>query len=344
MAFKKGLINGHFGVSQDIIYALSLFNLTYTQIVDPRRFAPYGHSKKYADYLNNVEKLGDYFCDNFETVIVGDTIPDSRFLLQRLDEETYRGKCHIKKLILFTTARFDYGLNIKDDTEDYYKLLKNLMLNENTSNRIFWFANNPWEIKYAKIKLDSDILNFRLVRSFGVSNFKLRNITKEDSEMPVLISYPNTREFEFLLKKNFDFKLLSKNAYGGGVNLAQYKCLIQIPYQVSTMKMYENLRAGVITIIPSKRYLKFLMNVPSYELSAVKDSFEKEGQSFDYIDYYSKELNNFFYEFDTLEELKAMVSKSKEELDYKNVRLNGPLYWKIVNLESERSWKNVLFS
>ncbi|KAI9310349.1 hypothetical protein BDR26DRAFT_814530, partial [Obelidium mucronatum] len=39
--------------------------------------------------------------------------------------------------------------------------------------------------------------------------------------------------------------------YGGPKTLKKYKAYIEFPYQVSTMKLYENLAEGVLMLIPS---------------------------------------------------------------------------------------------
>ncbi len=69
--------------------------------------------------------------------------------------------------------------------------------------------------------------------------------------------------------KNFDQKVKDAGIqikeydhyYGGPTKLAQYKAFITLPYQVSTMKMYENLAAGVVTFVPSPAYLKSIAKV-----------------------------------------------------------------------------------
>lgn len=47
--------------------------------------------------------------------------------------------------------------------------------------------------------------------------------------------------------------------FGGPSALKQYRALIDLPYQTSTMKMYENLAMGVITLVPTPAYLKKLV-------------------------------------------------------------------------------------
>jgi hypothetical protein len=44
--------------------------------------------------------------------------------------------------------------------------------------------------------------------------------------------------------------------YGGPLVLKEYKFFIYLPYQFSTMKMYENMNNGVVVAIPTKKYYK----------------------------------------------------------------------------------------
>ena len=79
------LINRHRGVFDEISYILKKSNSTITQL-NPEIFTEYGQSDDKAEKFNEL-KLAQFICDSFDVAIVGDTIPDSRFLMKRIDQD-----------------------------------------------------------------------------------------------------------------------------------------------------------------------------------------------------------------------------------------------------------------
>jgi hypothetical protein len=68
------------------------------------------------------------------------------------------------------------------------------------------------------------------------------------------------RVVQLFNESNIDFHIIPYY-YGGAKALAQYKAVIDIPYQFSTMKFYENLSHGVLTLIPTIKLWKQLIQV-----------------------------------------------------------------------------------
>ncbi|KAJ3128741.1 hypothetical protein HK100_009012 [Physocladia obscura] len=107
--------------------------------------------------------------------------------------------------------------------------------------------------------------------------------------------------------------------YGGPKTLVKYKAFIEFPYQVSTMKLYENLAAGVVMLFPSKEFFKQLIQTgihsfhPWDKISLAGDNWHM------YMDYYHPDISPY-----------SMLIND-ENLDTKNVRVNGPkAYAKLV--------------
>ena len=159
---RVALINRHFGAGQDFNHVATSLNFNYTKF-DPTFYSPYGPSKYEARLLNH---FADYICDCFDTVVVIDTNPDARFLLERIDREephiqgnfiytksNVLPRCGVEKVVIVSTNRFDY---IVPDENEYFKLLTRLQ--ERNDGRITYVSNNPWEERYAHIKMKSDIL------------------------------------------------------------------------------------------------------------------------------------------------------------------------------------------
>lgn len=92
-------------------------------------------------------------------------------------------------------------------------------------------------------------------------------------------------------------------------------------------------------LVPSPRLLSVLVSEPGYEISAAAGTFEAGEDGYKYIEFYSPDLSKFFYQFDSLQELKEILER--EVVDVRNVRENGPKYWEIVRKEGMKKWERV---
>jgi len=323
------LLNGHSGTSLDFQRIATHLNFTYQEI-SPRSFTPYGQSGAEARFLEKT--IGVKICATYKYVVVIDTNPDARFLLQMMLENNCP---NVRKVLMITTNRFDFDVI---DYWDYYNLIRRV--GRRLEDRVLWVSNNPWESRYAQLKLGGDYIKFRMIRPFGYSSLSGHVPKPSDSDLPVIFNYENVAMFSKVMENvGIPFKLLPKK-YGGPSALANYKALITIPYQASTMKMYENIAHGVTMLVPSPRLLSILITQPGYELSAAGGTFEAGSDGYKYIEFYSTDLSHFFYQFDSLEELREILQR--DVVDVRNVRENGPKYWDtVVRSQGRRMWKQV---
>ena len=180
-----------------------------------------------------------------------------------------------------------------------------------------------------------------MIRPFGKSELKpASKLDEMDASLPAVVSQTNTRPFTDALNlRNVSFKLYQKH-YGGPGVLAQHRAYISIPYQTSTMKMYENLAAGVVTLVPSPSFLKVLLHQPGYELSAIDKTGKSGSDWFEYIELYHPDLRDFYYEFEDIDHLKRILNR--RVIDSRNVREKAPEYWKSANTRSLELWLEVL--
>ncbi|KAJ3381833.1 hypothetical protein HDU92_005102 [Lobulomyces angularis] len=404
--------HSHQGTSDDITYLSQQLKFKFSEF-NSRLTGGYGQTLQKANELNK-QKLGDFFCSSFDYIIIGDTIPDARFLLQRLvmdidrpcgDGDTGNSfcsggqccskfgwcgdtiahcsiknclngcnmnelefnvspKCGTKKIIFLVTNRFDFAI---PDKREYFNLI--LKTKKYFPEKIHWISNNPYENKYLEAfkerkELKYEAFQFLLIRPFGHSTLPETELFPlEDRLKPVLIHQEHTENFTKILDEHqINYKLLPKK-YGGPTALNQFKCFITIPYQVSTMKLYENINNGVVMLIPSRKYLIELMNLkpPMFDFSMLPQNLQSaEDKIFNFIDYYNDDLKKFFFYFDSIEDLKnilknEMISQNFEKgqrFDYGNLNLmNFPkikdfekFEWKKSRLESLEKWKKVLES
>ncbi|KAJ3408473.1 hypothetical protein CcCBS67573_g04859 [Chytriomyces confervae] len=330
---RTAFINGHGGTRDDFAYMAHQLGFEYSEL-DPRAFWFYGINETHADFMNEKGRLGDFFCRSFDTVVVGDTIPDVRFLLQWID--THADQCtQLSKIVMMTTNRFDFG--IKDwDLPSYYALVRRVS-KRSTNPRVIWTANNPFDIKYAQVLLGDNIAKFTLIRSFGYSTLPVaQELPKSVTQMPAMFNHYDESRFIAWLKRNkVEVAVFGRN-YGGPTSLSQFRAFIDFPYQASTMKMYENLLYGVVTLVPSKRL--YVQELEGYIIEGGRVANEWQ----DYVEYWYKDMRDLVYEFDSVAELKAMLSS--EDIDPNNIRERGVAVWKAWNKESLVQWRTVLES
>lgn len=274
---RYALINRHEAVSRDFQYTAKMLKITISEF-NPESVTMYGQSHSVSNKLN-ILKLADFFCSSFDVVVVSDTIPDARFLFERLDRDYANEKsqrCGIKKIVLHMVSRFDFGVarnGVKDDWSEYVKLVARI--SQNYPTKVVWTANNMWfvilllrEARYirkqiSKLKRADDWApRVQLIRSHGIASPQSNGIIHNASNTLVTYKHPNIEKYAYLIKKysRIQFKRLERN-YGGPSVLAQYRALIDFPYQPSTMSTYENLAFGVVILVPSYRFLQTFTNV-----------------------------------------------------------------------------------
>ncbi|ORY50939.1 hypothetical protein BCR33DRAFT_762505 [Rhizoclosmatium globosum] len=349
---RIAFINGHHGTSDDFAYVTHQLGIQFSEF-NPRAFWFYGVDERRAEDVNRHGNLGDFFCRSFDTVVVGDTIPDSRFLLQHLDriinktttesnetDNTTR-LCQIRRIIMMTTNRFDFGFKPLE-LPSYHALVRRVTIKSHELGarsrgipKIIWTANNPFDIKYAEVALGSDIGQFTLIRSVGYSTLPVvKPFPKEVTELPAVYNhYDESRFIAWLMRNDINVSVFSRN-YGGPTSLSQFRCFIDFPYQASTMKMYENLLFGVVTLVPSKRL--FL----SRELGGYIIEGHRVSNWQDYVEYWYEDMHDYVYVFDSITELKEILARPV--IDVRNIRERGEGVWKAWNAKSIAEWRRIL--
>ncbi|KAL3896766.1 MAG: hypothetical protein SGCHY_003865 [Lobulomycetales sp.] len=106
------------------------------------------------------------------------------------------------------------------------------------------------------------------------------------------------------------------------------------------MKMYENLAHGVVTLVPTPRFLKQILSWPGYELSSIAETTSTGASWHEYIEFYSADLKGYYYTFDSLADLRRIVS-SLDPIDTRNVRARGPVLWTAMRQTSLNAWREV---
>ncbi|KAJ3283023.1 hypothetical protein HDU79_009460 [Rhizoclosmatium sp. JEL0117] len=262
-------------------------------------------------------------CNAVDVIIVADTMPDARPLFQSLVRDNPEDRCKAN-IILELTTRFDWGI---PDGQEYYKL--NWKLAHQKPKNLFWVTNNafePLDLSYEALATPY----FRLLRPTGYSTLEAKTLSEEDKQLAMCREESHSAVLAIMRRMEIPFKHIN-GGYGGPKTLANYKAFIEFPYQVSTMKLYENLAAGVLMLFPSKDFFRELVEKDLHAFGPW-DKISRAGEDWHlYMDYYAPDIAPYVYYFDSFDQLKAMLT-SKGNLDTKNVRIEAPkAYKKLVN-------------
>lgn len=203
-------------------------------------------------------EIQSQLCDKYTLIIVSDAF---YIYKQFFEYIVLGGGCSKTVILLSITNRFDYKVK---EREDYLKMMRKMAQLKN----VFWAPNNPFELEWlrlAKVEVPKKRTFLCLPIGYHVQIDRkewpetLKRLTMaasynsdfwKYSACEHLTAIPEFEENTFL----FDTK------YGGVEALKEYvDWFYYIPYQFSTMKVYECWRAAVVMVIPSEEMLKQML-------------------------------------------------------------------------------------
>lgn len=203
----------------------------------------------------------------------------------------------------------------------------------------------PREIKYADLRTPNS-LKYSLIRPLGHSDLPVvssSQFTRVEKALPVVTAHAFTEAFIRMMRgAGISFKELPAHSYGGPTALVQFRCLIAIPFQMSTEEMYENLKLGVVTLVPSSRFLRIIMETPGFVLNNLFGTLEAGRDWYKYIEYYNDDLKDYFYTFDSMQELKEMLRMPS--FDKRGLRGKLPSMWRNITENAIGDWAELLGS
>ncbi|KAJ3064658.1 hypothetical protein HDU98_011952 [Podochytrium sp. JEL0797] len=278
-----------------------------------------------------------WICDQYDIIIIGDTSPHGRALL-----ESYllppAQQCSAK-VIVEMTNRFDWDVK---DRNAYFAMVRRLVLERR--EQVWWVANNNVEQAYVEFLVGVKMPDVRLLRPLGVS---------KDYEYPEDLPPPTSLNFASrthdtthifqILRDQFEIPLTIfpfGHKYGGPKNLLQFKGFIDVPYQYSVMKFYENIAYGVPQFIPTPRLFEYMLQNGLHYTHCIFPSLLKQFPTSPhihiipnfpawsaYMDYYDPLFAPYVYYFDSFVELQQMRGATREELDWKDVGRKGVVFY-----------------
>ncbi|KAJ1543357.1 hypothetical protein HK405_009350, partial [Cladochytrium tenue] len=330
---RIGYLNRHGGTRQNMRWIMRELGLNISHVNPDDLGFKYGMSGEQAAAHREAGTIAS-LCAQFDVLIVGDTIPDARGVLEAIrDEDPW---CAATHLVLEITNRFDFGVS---DGNEYRAALNALY--ERDSTRLHTVANNAFEVYFAFIRG----VRFRRWRVLRPSGY---------SDVPALPDIDTTafafKDVKPRLQRVFEeYNIRVKSldlGYGGPHTLARYRAFVESPYQVSTMKLYENLAAGVVVVLPTPRLWREInmFDVQEYSLCWTDVRHLPLTDYPHFIDYYHRDLSSAMVYFDSFDELRQMVAAGDTWVDTtaRRARAEGPRVMARMREEALAGWQDVL--
>lgn len=259
------------------------------------------------------DKTTSKLCQEYDVIIVSDTIAQARSFLQN--------QCS-KRMILRITNRYDWQL--WDDP------LWHTLMNGSIQRPNVWIVpNNYFEIWYARTlrhiwssqSLDDSrrqVLVLRgLLPSRSIQSIQVKNSTGHECLplSPSLVNLVDSHHDHFILlpkltEMTIPHQVLVPRNYCGAQAL-QNRILIHLPYQSSTMALWENLAQGVVYLLPSQRF--YTQEILPQRMCCLwprdydrLDPIERE-TFLEYTDWYHPKYQHLFLNFESWTHLELLI-------------------------------------
>ncbi|KAJ3242325.1 hypothetical protein HDU81_005078 [Chytriomyces hyalinus] len=311
-------------------YITSRLGLNFTRL-KPGFLGDLGMREHRANDLIN-DGFVQVVCASADVIIISDTLPDARPLLQSLLRPNPAERCS-SQIVVELTNRFDWGIA---DFDEYHQLI--WQLHHAKPANLHWVANNAFE---AKVMADDTLANpeFRIFRPSGFSDVPPNVVSPQEKQMALMRELDNSEVLATMRELQIPFNRVVGH-YGGPHTLKQYRAYIEFPYQVSTMKLYENLAAGVVMLIPSHSFFKELVEKRIHAFGPW-EMLRRMGPNWhEYMDYYVPELSPYIYYFNSFDHLREILTSTKD-LDTKNVRVTAPAAYERITQDMLHGWADL---
>jgi hypothetical protein len=304
-------VSRHHGTRVNFYAAASAYGLE-VDFMDPTCYQTYGvpivAAKVFAD-----EPAVALMCTRYPVIVVSDTTPDATPFL-------VTDACRHTHIVLEITNRFDWEVKLfPADLPSYLELMRRRLLETRAGNfRLSAIANNPWDAFYFRKLTGVWDLEIPIIRPLGMDTVPLNEAVANEPATPVTTVMLLNAGADYGLRRmlrwfSIPFRALPHH-YGGPKTLAKYKALVFLPYQLSIMKMLENLRAGVVTLIPTPEfYHRIALNWPIW--GTYKDMKLVPGNWTEYNEFYCPEFRDYFYHFGSWRELRDILARDEVQTD-----------------------------
>lgn len=286
---------------------------------------------------DRIWKQNETFFNSFDGYIVSDTTPLSRIFLQNAPE---------KPLIIWICNRFDFPWSVKLYARNisYYNEIQRAL----TKPNVAVIAYTPYEIIHAKYNRNVFGIQKLIKPTGGAVTPHYQNIFTSSKSSCIPKHIDRSASFfvrDYANENNLHIEtILSsleipfyKGPYAGASDLNGFKGLIHIPFVMSNLFLFESLALGIVPLIPSKTFLKTLIDEKRCDFCFSCKPQSGYEDIFLYSEWYAKEFESLFVYFDSWNDLKEKTLS----LDFKSLSSNIKLFSEKHQKEMLTRWSQV---
>jgi hypothetical protein len=301
-------INFHKGCELDIEYVFNKLGHELTSM----RFDD-GETDNFSReiyYLTHVraqkswDKYSEYY-NSFDGIITSDTCPLSRVFLQNNWS---------KLLIIWVCNRFDYSMPPETHDPEFYHLLRDIPNRPN----VYIFGYTCIENVYSTQFKNVNIGNF-VIKPIGKNLISENNCKtyEKDNNMIYVPDYHNETKLMNLSEKLTSLGIPNKcERFNHISELLEYKACISIPYAWSTIVLFERMQLGLVTFVPTIRFLLELFKTGNSWFQPPFNpthSYYLKQEALKLSEWYLEEHKDIFIYFDNWQELVDKVKTTNYE-------------------------------
>jgi len=301
------------------------------------------HGYTNEETANNIWKTYGNRLDEYDILLFTDTAMVARPFLQNLDKH----KC---KIIMYLTTRFNWGVP-PEDTK-FYKLFTETSRNP----RVSFVADNIYDQYYAELHDIQMACNTPIKLTPYLHPTNIMHTRNElfawsrASRAVNFVKYLDERNIKYDIfgegyKVDTGFTTgLESRPFRDQEHICEYKGLLHLPYQVNIQGLWENLGYGIIYFIPSRTFIRELINKHTWywwEEHKTK-SLELADRSIDLSEWYLPEHYGLFEYFDSWNHLKEITDTITDE-HIINKKQYISEFMKNNNLINLEKWEKIIY-
>ncbi|KAJ3059652.1 hypothetical protein HDU98_004388, partial [Podochytrium sp. JEL0797] len=196
-----------------------------------------------------------HLCSRANTLILGDSLPKSRAVLESLLPSTPAHLQCQSRVIIELTNRFDFAVG-PAHLEEYYALMRDLV--QVRPRNLGWVVSSEFEVEYLREKVGVKPEKYVVLKPMGVLEGDAEDPRSEKQVDHRLGIHPHLDRN--LYEQIVELENSKVIGYPGlAKHILRFKGYIEFPGVVSNIEFHNRLAHGVPLLVPSAKYLEKLV-------------------------------------------------------------------------------------
>ncbi|ORX45930.1 hypothetical protein BCR36DRAFT_332323 [Piromyces finnis] len=292
---------------------------------------PWYSPKKRPQCFNNGEcsTIFTALCRKYEYIIINEIASDGYGYLN--------SGCS-SKIIFELNNRYDVNIP-KEETREFSIKFSTSLMNKN--KEISVIIQNSYENYYACMN-GVHIPSYHIISSTGYVNGityeEIESVEKE--ELIAIVEKTNQDSLIAkmeLKKRDIPFEMVAwKNC--NPKTLAKYKVQLILPSQITSSKIIENFRYGIVMMIPSEAFLReMITESDQYSFDAPDIIYMDEGLE-NYTTWYNDKLKDLFVFFNSWDDVRGLL----HSVNFEKIRIKAKEFAEKQELKVVDQWSEIV--